>query len=111
MQANFLTKSDARFVDLHRSIDNTFRKLREEGVGAKSKPTATISIEEENVLWEQKILDTTTPKGLFRALLYYNGKNFIFRGGQEHRELQISQIVRYHDPDRYEYIENASKKP
>jgi len=44
---------------------------------------------------------------LFRAVFYYNGKNFVLRGGQEHRELQISQIVRF--TNRYEYTENSSK--
>ena len=55
------------------------------------------------------ILNTATPKGLFRAVFYYNGKNVVLRGGQEHRELQISQIVRFTNPTRYEYTENASK--
>ena len=78
-------------------------------MGASSKPTATISIEEENMLWDKKILNTATPKGLFRIVFYYNGKNFILRGGQVHRNLHISQIVRFSDPDRYEYIKNSSK--
>ncbi len=85
---NFLERSDKQFVDFQRSLDNIFRSLREKGVGATSKPTATITIEEENLLWEKGILNTTTPKGLFNAVFYYNGKNFILRGGQEHRELQ-----------------------
>ena len=41
---NFLDKKNPEFVD--RSLDNLFRKLREEGVGAESKQTATITIEE-----------------------------------------------------------------
>ena len=61
------------------------------------------------MLWDKDVLNTVTPKGLFRAVFYYNGKNFVLRGGQEHRELQLSQIVRLTKPDRYEYIENASK--
>ena len=31
----------------------------------------------------------------------------MLRGGQEHRELQLSQIVRF--PNCYEYTENVSK--
>ena len=106
---NFLDKKNPEFVDFHRSLDNLFRKLREEGVGAESKQTATITTEEENMLWDKGILNTVTPKGLFRAVFYYNGKNFVLRGGQEHRELQLSQIVRLTKPNRYEYTENASK--
>ena len=33
---NFLDKKNPEFVDFHRSLDNLFRKLREEGVGAES---------------------------------------------------------------------------
>lgn len=106
---NFLDKKNPEFVDFHCGLDNLFRKLREEGVGAESKQTATITIEEENMLWDKDVLNTVTPKGLFRAVFYYNGKNFVLRGGQEHRKLQLSQIVRLTKPDRYKYTENASK--
>jgi len=104
---NFLDKKNPVFVGFHHSLDNLFRQLREEGVGAESQQTPTIAIEEENMLWDKGILNTSTPKGFFRAVFYYNGKNFVLRGGQEHRELQISQIVRF--TNRYEYTENASK--
>jgi len=33
-------------------------------------------------------LVSRTPKGLLRAVFFYNGKNFTLRGGQEHRNLQ-----------------------
>ena len=45
---HFLEQKDPQFVDFPRSLGNLFRKLREEGVGAESKQTATITIEEEN---------------------------------------------------------------
>ena len=105
---NFLEKKPA-FVNLHRSLDNVFKKLREEGVGADAKHTATITIEEENLLWSKGVLNTTTPRGLLRAVFFYNGKNFVLHGGQEHRNLQISQLSRLYCPDRYVYMENSSK--
>ena len=71
---NFLEKNDPQFVPFHGSIDNVLRKLREDGVGAESKQTATITIEEEKMLWDRDVLNSSTPKGLFRAVFYYNGK-------------------------------------
>jgi len=65
---NFLEKTPS-FVEFHRSLDNRFRKLREEGVGADSKQTATITVEEENLLWSKGVLDSRTPKGLARGFL------------------------------------------
>ena len=77
---NFLDKKNPVFVGFHHSLDNLFRQLREEGVGAESQQTPTIAIEEENMLWDKGILNTSTPKGFFRAVFYYNGKNFVLRG-------------------------------
>ena len=78
---NFLDKKNPVFVGFHHSPDNLFRQLREEGVGAESQQTPTIGIEEENLLWDKSTLNTSTPKGLFRAVFYYNSKNFVLRGG------------------------------
>jgi len=58
--------------------------LCKEGVGADSKQTATITVEEENLLWSKGVLDSRTPKGLLNAVFFYNGKNFTLRGGQAH---------------------------
>ena len=106
---NFLQKKSAPFVEFHRCLDNYFRKLRTEGIGAESKHTPMITIEEENILWEKGVLNTSSPHGLLNAVFYYNGKNFILRGGQEHRDLKLSMLIRKTQPDRYIYVENASK--
>jgi len=63
-------------------------------------------IEEENMLWDKGIINTSTPKCFLRAVLYY-GKNFVLRGAQDHRELQISQFVRF--TNHYEYTEFPAK--
>ncbi len=106
---NYLESKSVDFVDFHRCLDNLFRKLRESGVGAASRHAPTISVEEENSLWVNGVLNTNTPRGLLRAVFYYNGKNFILRGGQEHRDLKVSHLLRLKDPDRYIYTENTSK--
>ena len=105
---NFLEKSP-EFVEFHRTLDNLFRKLRTDGIGSESKHTPSISIQEENMLWSSGVVNTSTPKGLLRAMFYYNGKSFVLRGGQEHRDLKISQFTRLTHPNRYVYTENSSK--
>ena len=106
---NILDTSDVRFRDLHSTIDATFRKLREDGVGAEVKHASVITKQEENLLWEKGVLGTKSPLSLLRSVFYYNGKSFCLRGGKEHRNLKISQLTRYSNPDRYEYTENGSK--
>ena len=106
---NFLEKKSVHFVDFHRCIDNLFRKLHDEGIGSESRHTPSISIEEDNCLWEKGILNLDTPQGLLNAVLYYNGKNFVLRGGQEHRDLKFSQLTQLRNPDCYMYVEKSSK--
>ena len=42
-------------------------------------------------------------------VLFYNVKCFCLRGGIEHRNLRLSQLKRFSNPDLYMYKEYASK--
>ena len=106
---NFFNKEDPAFTTFQVTLDNLFKCLRSEGVGAQSANTETISSEEENQLWASGVINVDSPKGLLRSVFYFNGKCFCLRGGQEHRDLGISQLQRLYKPDRYVYSENASK--
>ena len=55
-------------------------------------------------LWVQK-----KTKALQNAVFYIVGKQFSLRGGAELRNLKRSQIVRFHNPERYVYHEHDSK--
>ena len=81
---NFLDKNDATFATFQTALDNVFKNLRVGGVGSKARHTESISIEDENRLWDSGAINTRTPLGLLRAVFYYNGKCFCLRGGQEH---------------------------
>ena len=94
---NFLDTSDKRFQVLHNAMDNTFRQLRQKGVGSASK---SFSKEEENQLWESGVLGVHNPKVLLHTVFFLNGKTFCLRGGEEHRNLKLSQVKRHIDPDR-----------
>ena len=107
---NFLDKANPAFKSFHHVLDNTFKSLRQEGVGSGTKHAEIITKEEEQKLWESGVMGIGDPKSLLRAIFYYNGKNFCLRGGQEHRQLKLSQFVRLHTPcDHYIYTENSSK--
>jgi len=73
--------------------------LRSEGVGAEEHETEVVSPEEEIKLWETSVLSAGTPKGLLNAVFFYNGKNFLLRGGAEHRSLKFSQLTRSFNTD------------
>ena len=92
-----------------RTLDNLFKSLRSKVVGSTTSATESISAEEEDLLWSSAVLNTDTPNGLVRAAFFVVGKCFCLRGGQEHRQLRLSQLQRLHDPDWYVYHEHSSK--
>ena len=94
---NFLQRKDGRFRELHGTCESVFRQLREKGVGANP-----ISKEEENMLWDKKILGTSNPLMLQRAV-------FCLRGGEEQRKLKPSQLIHKSNTDRYSYVKAGSK--
>ena len=105
---NFLESSDPEFLSLTRTLDNLFKSLRLQGVGSTSA-TECISAEEEELLWSSAVLKTDTPMGLVQAAFFFIGKSFCLQGGQEHRQLKLSQLECLRDPDRYVYHEHSSK--
>ena len=104
---NFLEKQNPRFKQLHSTMDSIFRSLREQGIGAQKKAADPFSKNEEIQLWTLGVMGIDTPLTLFRAVFFYNGKNFCLRGGEEHRNLKLSQLKR--TGEGYIYTENASK--
>ena len=106
---NFLDTNDKGFAKFHACLDNIFRDLRATGVGSSTKHAEPFTKEEETRLWEREVLGINTPRQLLRAVFFLNGRNFCLRGGEEHRQLKLSQLTRKTDPDRYIYTEHASK--
>ena len=106
---NFFNKEDPDFNSFQVTLDNLFKHLRCDGVGSSSSRTETISCDEETQLWTSGVLNVDCPKSLLRCAFYYNGKCFCLRGGQEHRDLGVSQLERLYEPDRYVYREKSSK--
>ena len=106
---NFMAKDNTIFKELHSVCDHTYRNLRKVGIGAKPKQSETLGPEDEEMLWSSGVLGSESPQALLNAVFFYNGKNFLLRGGEEHRNLKISQLQRMTNPDRYVYVETGSK--
>lgn len=91
---NFLDKKDPRFKLLHNTLDTLFHNLHSEGIGRQTKHAEVISLEEEEKLWKSQVMNLERPRGLLNAAFYIAGKMFCLRGGQEHRELRLTQLER-----------------
>ena len=108
---NFIDKTqrEAHYPRLNNALDNQLKMLKSCGIGVERNRAAVITVEEENELWRKGILGTHSAKALLNAVFFYNGKNFLLRGVQEHYNLTFAQLKRQDNPDRYTYYEYVSK--
>ena len=77
---NFLDKKDPKFAKFTTTLGNLFKDLRASGVGADSKHTDGISMDEEDLLWKSEVLNVGTPLGLLRAVFFLQWKVFLPQG-------------------------------
>ena len=97
------------FRELQRACDYVYKDLRSQGIGANVHHTPAFTREEEDKLWATKVMDTSNPKALQRAVFFYVGKCSCIRGGEEQRKLGPSQFLRTYQPKCYTYVEHGSK--
>ena len=74
---NFMNRKDPAFKELNGAIQVRSRELREVGVGAVVKHASVISAEEENALWESKVIGDHNPLALQRAVFFMSEKRSV----------------------------------
>ena len=87
-----IQSTEGTFAKLHTVLENLFKRLHQEGIGAEKRQATVISSSEEQQLWASGVFSTSNPQSLLNAIFFYNGMNFVLRGGEEHRSLTISQL-------------------
>ena len=93
---HFMNYKDIQFKPLHNVLNNNFKKLLSEGIGAEKSQARAVTEAEEDILWEKGILGWQTPLALRNAVFYHCGLYFCLRGGAEHLDLKYSQFqVKY----------------
>ena len=89
----FMDSKNPVFKPFHNVLNNTSRKLLSEGIGATKNQARVVTPNEESMLWEKGTIGTHSPNALLNAVFFYCGMYFCLRGGEEHRELKMSQLV------------------
>ena len=84
--------SNPHFKQVHMVLDRLFHELHSKGIGAVRRQSEIITATEESLLWEKGEMGTHSPSALLNSVFFYNGLNFVLRGGDEHRDLKISQL-------------------
>ena len=104
---------DSEFDSFRKTLDGEMRRLRAQGLGVQRKQAEPFSIEEENKLWSDGLLGADSPQILLDTMVFMCGLYFALRSGQEHRDLQYSQIRLVEPPTASTphliYTENISK--
>ena len=78
-----------------------YRELCQKGIGAVVHHAPVVEESEEEALWDNGILGDSDAVGSTMRGVFYVGKAFCLRGGEEQRALKKSQLVRSYDPDCY----------
>ena len=105
---------DAEFAGFRGVLDAEMKRLQTKGLGSSHKQAEPLTIEDEELLWEKKILGDHSPESLLNTMIYMNGLYFALRSGDEHRNLrhspcQIQLVERPGERAHLKYTEDISK--
>ena len=64
---------DPEFSDFRSSLDAEMKRLQSAGMGSVKKQAEPLTLEEEEQLWEKKILSDHSPKALLNTIMFMNG--------------------------------------
>ena len=95
---------DPSFSQFRMVLDAEMKRLQSAGIGVVHQKAEPITFEEEEILWQKKILGDHTPESLVNTMVYMNGLYFALRGGSEHRNLR-------HKPSQIQLIEKPGERP
>ena len=67
---------DKEFSQFRSSLDAEMKRLQSKGIGSVHKQAEPFTKEEEELLWENKILGDHSPEALLNTMIYMNGLYF-----------------------------------
>ena len=77
---------------MHTVLDNLSRQLHKDEIGTSKVQARIVTIAEEEQLWASGAIGTETPEALQNTVFFYRGIYLCLRGGEEHRQLKLSQF-------------------
>lgn len=75
---------DPQFSRFQRTLDAEMKRLRSTGLEVKKRKAEPISISDENLLWEKKLLGDHSARVLLDTMVFYCGMYFALCSGLEH---------------------------
>lgn len=68
------------------------KRLKSNGIGVVVKRAKPFDKREEEILWSSGFLGDSSPQSLLDTVIFMCGYYLALRSGQEHRDLQSSQL-------------------
>ncbi len=67
---------DAEFAGFRGVLDAEMKRLQSKGLGSSHKQAEPLTIEDEELLWDKKVLGDHSPESLLNTMIYMNGLYF-----------------------------------
>lgn len=102
---NFSLINDREFKPSRDALEGKRKDLKQKGKGLKPNRAEPITMAEENMLYEKKIIGTHDPQALLNLMWLNNTKLFGMRGVKENHNLMWGDIILKKDEQNREYLE------
>ena len=78
------------YAGFRSSLDGEMKRLQSKGIGSASRQAEPLTVEEEEMLWQRKVLGDHNTQSLFYMVFFMIGFYFALRSGDEHRQLRYN---------------------
>ena len=104
---------DKEFEGCRKVLNGKAIELRENGMGKRKNRSDPLSEQEEEQLWQRRVLGGCNPKSLNHTVFFLISQQFGTRGCQEHHQLRLEDLKFVCDPTgktiSVEWVEGLTK--
>ena len=95
---------DREFAASRKVLEGKARTLRENGLGKKPNRSNSLSLADENILWQCGQMGMSSPYAIINSLWWLLTQHFGLRGRQEHHDMMLEHFTFKEDGDGCKYI-------
>ena len=95
---------DDKFEESKKVLEGKARELRKEGRGKRPNAAKPLTLQEEEMLWQEGKLGNSSPQILTNTMWWLLTQHFGLRGRQEHHTMAVEDFSFGEDDNGHEYI-------
>ena len=96
---------DREFHSSKQVLEGKAKLLRQAGRGKRPNKARNLTKEEEEVLWKESKLRSTTPEALVNRMWWLHTQHFGLRGQQEHHDMKVDDFQLCKDDNGVEFAQ------